>query len=208
MTNRMQRALVGAGLSAAMALTALPLQAEDSPVQSTWKVQEIKYSYVGFTTAYDCDAAEVKIKHILTTVGAHPNTKVSATGCQFNGPSRNFFVNITAATPVPASEAKPSASDASKQELLKRLGTKNDISTDQFPATWKTVDLSKDRRLDLRPGDCELMEGLRDKVLPKLGIKVTEDRLGCTPNQLGITTPKLVVSALTAQASPDAKSTG
>jgi hypothetical protein len=208
MTNRIQRTLLGAGLSAAIALAAAPLQASDAPVQSNWKVQEINYSYVGFTTAYDCDAAEVKIKSILTTLGAHPNSKVTATGCEFNRPSRNFFVKITAATPVPASEAKPSAADESKQELLKRLGTKNDISTDQFPATWKTVDLSKDRRLDLRPGDCELMEGLRDKVLPKLGIKVSENRLGCTPNQLSITTPKLTVSALIPQASPDAKSTG
>jgi hypothetical protein len=208
MKSRIQRTLLGAGLSAAIALAALPLKAEDSPVQSAWKVQEITYSYVGFTTAYDCDAAEMKIKSILTTLGAHPNTKVRATGCPSNGPSRNFFVNITAATPVPAAEAKPASTDESKQELLKRLGVKSDISTDQFPATWKTVDLSRDRKLDLRPGDCELMEGLRDKVLPKLGIKVTEDRLGCTPNQLSITTPKLVVSALMAQKSPDAKSTG
>ena len=208
MKNRIQRTLLGAGLGAAITLAALPLQAEDAPVQSAWKVQEITYSYVGFTTAYNCDSAETKIKSILTTLGAHPNTKVRATGCPSNGPSRNFFVNITAATPVPADEAKPSSSDESKQALLKRLGVKSDISTDQFPATWKSVDLSTDRKLDLRPGDCELMEGLRDKVLPKLGIKVTEDRLSCTPNQLGITTPKLVVSALMAQKSPDAKSTG
>jgi hypothetical protein len=50
------------------------------------------------------------------------------------------------------------------------------------------------------------MEGLRDRVLPKLGIKVTEDRLRCTPNQLGITTPQLTVSALVATKSPDQKS--
>ena len=93
-----------------------------------------------------------------------------------------------------------------RQELLKRLGTKSDISNDEFPAVWKTVDLSNNRRLDLRPGDCELMEGLRDRVLPKLGIKVTEDRLRCTPNQIGITTPQLTVSALVAAKSPDQKS--
>jgi hypothetical protein len=131
---------------------------------------------------------------------------VSASGCVSSRPSRNFFVSITAATPVPAAEAKPTAADQSKQELLKRLGTKSDISSDEFPAVWKTVDLSKNRRLDLRPGDCELMEELRDRVLPKLSIKVTEDRLRCTPNQVGITTPQLTVSALVAAKSPDAKS--
>jgi hypothetical protein len=179
--------------------------AEDAPIQSAWKVQEINYSYVGFTTAYDCDSAAEKIKRILNELGAHPNTKVTANGCAFDRPSRNFFITITAATPVPAAEAQQTAADKSKQELLKRLGTKSDISSDEFPAQWKTVDLAKERRLDLRPGDCELMEGLRDKVLPKLGVKVTEDRLRCTPNQVGISTPQLKVSALVPVKTPDAK---
>ena len=205
MSMRIRTGWWSLGVIGALAGT-LPVHAEDAPVQSMWKVQEIKYSYNGFTTAYDCDAAAAKIKAILGELGAHPNTKVTANGCTFDRPSRNFFVSITAATPVPAAEATPTPADQSKQELLKRLGTKSDISADEFPAVWKTVDLSKNRRLNLRPGDCELMEGLRDRVLPKLGIKVTEDRLRCTPNQIGITTPQLTVSALVAAKSPDQKS--
>jgi hypothetical protein len=56
--------------------------------------------------------------------------------------------------------------------------------------------LSRDRRLDLAPGDCELMEGLSKDVLPKLSIKIVSDRVLCTPNNLSITTPELTVSAL------------
>jgi len=206
MKTAIHRRLVGIGASAALALAAVAsAHAEDAPVQSNWKLQEITYSYVGFTTAYDCDAAEAKIKSILLKLGAHPNTKVSATGCAFNRPERNFFVKITAATPVPSSEIATTPADQSREELLKRLGKTSEFATDAFPATWKTVDLSKDRRLNLRPGDCELMEGLRDKVLPKLGMKVTEDRLACTPNQLSITTPQLTVSALVPVKSPDEK---
>lgn len=199
--------LAGLGAPALiLALMTLPASAEDTPIQSTWKVQEIKYSYVGFTTAYDCDSAADKIKAILKEVGAHPNTKVTAQGCASNRPARSFFITVTAVTPVPATDAKPTPADESKQELLKRIGIKSDISTDEFPATWKTVDLAKNRRLDLRPGDCELMEGLRDKVLPKLGVKVTEQRLACTPHQVGITTPQLTVSALVPVKTPDQKS--
>jgi hypothetical protein len=196
------------GCIAAMSCAVLPAHAEETPVQASWKVQEIQYAYTAFTTAYDCDAAAQKIKAILRQIGAHPSSKVSASGCPYNGPSRNFFVRITAATPVPAAEAQTTPADQSKQELLKRLGVKSDFGTDEFPAVWKTVDLSKDRRLDLRPGDCELMEGLRDHVLPKLGVKVTAQRLGCTPNNVGITTPQLTVSALVAAKSPDEKVSG
>jgi hypothetical protein len=168
-----------------------------SPVQSVWKPVEIKYSYVGFTTAYNCDSFEAKVKNILTTLGATPLTKVKANGCiDVNRPSRNFFVTITTATPIPASEAKEPPNKATK-ELAERLTGKADpLKTDPFPAQWKTVDLSRDRRLNLEPGDCELMEGLSKEVLPKLGVKIVTDRVTCTPNNVGISTPQLTVNAL------------
>ena len=68
------------------------------PVQSVWKPVEIKYSYVGFTTAYNCDWFESMVNNILLTLGATPLTRVKANGCiDVNRPSRNFFVTITTA---------------------------------------------------------------------------------------------------------------
>src|SRR5688500_6960165 len=94
------RALMFAAVCGSMLLPSVGHSAEESasssaPVQATWKTQEIRYSYTGFTTAYNCDAAEDRIKAILRALGAHEQTKVSATGCNFNRPSRNFFVTIT-----------------------------------------------------------------------------------------------------------------
>jgi hypothetical protein len=186
-----------------IASAAIPLGAyataslDDSPAApSTWKPQEIRYSYHGFTTAYGCEAYESRVKEILTTLGAHPQTKVRASGCRLDRPSRNFFVTITTATPVAASDAASSTDAKSEQALLKRLGAKSDLTEEQFPAAWKTVDLSRDRKLDLQPGDCELMEGLRDHVLPKLSARIVADKVFCTPKQLSIQTPELQVSAL------------
>jgi hypothetical protein len=170
-----------------------------SPIQAVWKPVEIKYSYVGFTTAYNCDAFESKVKNILLALGANPLTKVQANGCiDVNRPARNFFVTITTATPIAASEAKEPDNKAT-QELTERLtGKKDPLKTEPFPAQWKTVDLSRERRLNLEPGDCELMEGLRDKVVPKLGMKVVANNVTCTPGNLSIQTPQLSVSALVA----------
>jgi hypothetical protein len=96
------------------------------------------------------------------------------------------------------SEAKEPANKATK-ELTERLtGKKDPLQTDPFPAQWKTVDVSRDRKLDLEPGDCELLEGLKKEVLPKLSVKVIEDRVSCTPHDLSIQTPQLTVSALVA----------
>ena len=196
--------LARAGLAEACMLAAVLSQAayagspadSTQPVQSVWKPVEIKYSYVGFTTAYECDAFESKIKSILLKLGAAPQTRVQANGCINTRPSRNFFVTVTTATPIPASEAKEPANKATK-ELAERLtGKKDPLQTDPFPAQWQTVDLSRDRKLDLEPGDCELMDGLKKEVLPKLSVKVIEDRVMCTPNSLSIQTPQLTVSAL------------
>ncbi|HEX4973297.1 MAG TPA: hypothetical protein VFV69_19805, partial [Steroidobacteraceae bacterium] len=105
-------------------------------------------------------------------------------------------VTINSAAVIPASEAKEPP-DKATRELAERLtGKKDPLKTDPFPAQWKTVELSRDRRLDLAPGDCELMEGLSKDVLPKLSIKIVSDRVLCTPNNLSITTPELTVSAL------------
>ena len=196
--------LAKAGLAGACMLAAVLSQGAyaDSPadstgsVQSVWKPVEVKYSYVGFTTAYDCDSFESKVKSILLKLGAAPQTRVQANGCINTRPSRNFFVTVTTATPIPVSEAKEPANKATK-ELTERLtGKKDPLQTDPFPAQWQTVDLSRDRKLDLEPGDCELMEGLKKEVLPKLSVKVLADRVTCTPHDLSIQTPQLTVSAL------------
>lgn len=192
-------------LAAVLSQSAYAASSADSgTVQAVWNPVEIKYSYVGFTTAYNCDAFEAKVKSILLALGATPLTKVQANGCiDVNRPSRNFFVTVTTATPIPASEAKEPANKATK-ELAERLTGKADpLKTDPFPAQWKTVEVSRDRRLNLEPGDCELMEGLSKEVLPKIGVKVVTDRIQCTPHDVGISTPQLTVNALVAMPKAD-----
>lgn len=174
-----------------------------APIQAGWKTQEIRYSYTGFTTAYDCNAAEDRLRAILRALGAHEQTRVSAQGCSLNRPSRNFFITITTATPVPLSDL-PKQAPTSRDELLKRIGVAPKQLDETFPAEWKTIQLSRDRKLDLDPGDCELMEGLRDHVLPKLSVKVEADRVQCIPRQVTLQTPELTVSALVPLAKPDA----
>jgi hypothetical protein len=170
----------------------------DGAVQSVWKPIEIKYSYIGYVTAYECDSFERKVRSILLAVGAAPQTRVKANGCIGTRPSRNFFVTVTTATPIPASEAKEPEDKATK-ELTERLtGKKDPLQTDPFPAQWKTVDLSRDRRLNLEPGDCELLEGLSKEVLPKLSVNIVTNRVTCAPNTLSIQTPPLTVTALVA----------
>ena len=179
----------------------------DNVVPAMWKVQRIDFPYQGFTTSYDCRSLEDKVESILETLGAHPDTRATVSGCEFDRVSRSLFLRITTATPVEATpEYKQEiAKDKSRQELLARLGRKSKIDTEEFPAMWKRVELSRDRKLDLAPGDCELLEALRDRAFPKMSIKVVDDAVRCTPNQLGLSTPTLTVEALVKAPSADEK---
>lgn len=176
-------------------------------VTAMWKVQRIDFPYQGFTAAYECRSLEDKVARILKTLGAHADTRVIATGCEFDRVSRSLFLRVTTATPVEATDEykQELAKDKSRQELIARFGGKNRINMEEFPAVWKRVELSRDRKLDLAPGDCELLEVLRDRVFPKMAIKVVEDGVRCTPYQPGFSTPPLTVDVLVRAPSPDEK---
>jgi hypothetical protein len=200
---RIRRTLITALLAPLLVVGALQ-GAETPTVQAVWKPVDLQFSYHGFTTSYSCDGLEGRMRAILQALGAHPQTRVSATGCPTNGPSDHAFVHISGAFPVLAADApKPAPADKSRDELLKRLGVKSGVDQDQFPATEQVIDLSRERIAGLQPGDCELMEQLTREVFPKLGIKVIEGDKSCFPNQVPISTPRLKVSALIKAATPD-----
>jgi hypothetical protein len=172
-------------------------------VQAVWQPQEINFQYFGFTTAYQCDALADKVERLLQQVGVHQSVRASGAGCAINKPSRNVSVRITLLAPVEANDQNREAIAANEKNaaLLKRLGVKK-ADTDSFPAQWKTVTLSDGRPAMLSAGDCELIEQLRDRVLPKLHVKVVDDNVRCTPHQVSIVRPKLTVSALVPTKAP------
>lgn len=201
----LHRPVLAALLSGLVYLAPAYAASPDDVVTSMWKPQRIEVPYHAFTTAYDCHALEDKLERILQSLGAHESTQVRATGCEFARVSRTIYLRITTATPVEATAAykEELAKDKSRQELIARLGGKKQMNMEEFPGVWKRIELARDRKLNLEPGDCELMETLRDRIFPKMSIKMVQDDVRCTPNQLSMSTPVLTVLALTKAPSPD-----
>lgn len=109
-------------------------------------------------------------------------------------------MNVTA--PVEATPDALAERDKSKsvRDLVQRVKGKGKStnpldSLEQFPAQWRRVALHRGR-LHLEPGDCDLIEELQKKVLPKLAVRVVDDDLQCSPNQLTPGQPRLEVEAL------------
>ena len=182
-------------------------QGSPEPVQAIWKNQEFAFFFQSQTTFYSCSSLEAKLQRILKALGVpKPHVKVRSVDCQ-GGPVRmpRVLVNVTApvvATPEAIAERNKGNS---KLELTARVrGEKIDPEAwAPFPAQWKRVSLSRGA-VDLEPGDCELIDELRRKVLPKLAVRVLKDGTHCTPQQLTIGQPQLEVEALVKVPKPDA----
>lgn len=201
-------ALLTAGCLAASGVSA----AEPDTARAVLKPQEIGFYYQSFTSFYSCDGLESKLKRILKALGANQDVDVEARGCDAGSGSqiaRSPYVTIRIISPV---EATPQAlaeleKGRAQRELAAKVRGNRGKLTDaeaQFQGTWKPVSLSRGQ-LGLEPGDCELIDELRKKVLPKLGVRIVKDGVQCTPNQINRSQPRLEVEALV---QPPPKQTG
>lgn len=168
-------------------------------VQAIWKHQEIGFYFQSFTTFYSCNGLEGKLSRIMRALGVHARVRVRSADCP-SSVARMPRIIMQVASPVEATPEALAERDKNKsvRELTERVRGKstNPIdSLEQFPAQWRKVSLTRGR-LALEPGDCELIEELQRKVLPKLAVRITDDDLQCSPNQLTLGQPRLEVEAL------------
>jgi hypothetical protein len=200
--------LPAAGVAEGQAAVPEAQVASADPVQSIWKHQEIAFYFQSFTTFYSCTSLESKLERIMRELGVHARVKVRSADCP-SSVARMPRVVMQVISPVEATPAALADRDKNKsvRELAQRVrGKKSDHpldSLEEFPAQWRLVSLTRGR-LDLQPGDCELIDELQKKVLPKLAIRIVRDDVQCTPNQLTMGQPRLEVEALIETPKPDA----
>jgi hypothetical protein len=177
-------------------------------VQAIWKHQEISFYFQSFTTFYSCTGLEGKVERVMRALGVHAKVRVRSADCP-SSVARMPRVVMKVASPVEATPEAYAERDKNKsvRELTERVkggkGAHPLDSLEAFPAQWRKVSLTRGR-LALEPGDCELIEELQRKVLPKLAVRVTDDDLQCSPNQLTLGQPRLQVEALVEIPKPDA----
>lgn len=206
MMQRLDLRFVAATLVCCISTAACAADAAD-PVQAIWKPQEITFHFQSFTTFYSCDGLEGKLERILRALGAE-NAKVRVRSVEC--PSRVASLPRVVATIISPVEATPEAiaerdKDKSTRELAARVtGRQEELATlnEQFAANWKRVSLSRGA-LNLEPGDCELIEEVKRKVLPKLAVRIVQDNVGCSPGTVSLGQPQLEVEALVAAPKPD-----
>jgi hypothetical protein len=152
--------------------------ADSTATAAAWTPRQFTFTYMGFTTKYSCDGLADKVKSILLTLGARKeDLHVTQTGCagQLGHPVPFPGVNVRMSVLTPAPD-----------------GT--------VQAQWKSVQLKTDRDPINASGECELLEQVKQRVLPLFSAKGTELNATCVPHQLSAGGASLQAQVLTAPA--------
>lgn len=221
-------ALNAAAAEPVLAADARPEAAAVQPGQ--WQQHDITFTYSGFTSKYSCDGLADKVKLLLKAVGARPDARVTSYGCSepFGRPTEFPRVRLQFATLAPAvpaagaaapradlragtaavaAGAKPGAPPNAYGHVIGREAPRIGAPAAAAPAgevvagRWQRVKLARNTPRSLDPGDCELVEQFRDKVLPLFATRDIDDDTRCVPHQVAGTSVDLEVEVFTAPAS-------
>lgn len=153
-----------------------------------WTPKELRFAYQGFTTRYSCDGLRDKVRSALLDLGARKDLTVQETACsaRSGGPDRfpGVTIRMQVLTPLSANAAAPDAAAVA--------------------AHWKTVDLRLDRDAVSDSGNCELLEQIKQSILPLFSTRNIEYSSTCVPHQLSAGGTRLRVDVLVSDA-PDQK---
>jgi hypothetical protein len=152
-----------AALAGTSAWAAAPAAQAPAVQAAIWTPKEVLFQYVGFTTKYTCDGLEQKVKDVLTMLGAR-DVQARASGCP-NGHA-----------------PEPGPSVYIKMNVLQPSGTAPNAQA--VPALWQPVDLLARRDPVDAASDCELVQQLKDKILPLFATRDIDYSATCAAHQL------------------------
>ncbi len=147
-------------------------------LEAQWEVHQIRYRFVGLSTAYTCDSIERKLKRLLKLLGARDDIRAESSCVSGGRVDRFHRVKLAFAIPVPAD--------------------RTDISREIIPAEWQEVKVVSRRSGHLDPGDCELLEQFERQVLPLLQVRNMNRRTHCAPSRSEFNSLRLRLTALKA----------
>ena len=140
---------------------AVPAEAQ----AAVWTPKELTFVFMGFTAHYSCDGLRDKIRHVLGELGARSDFKVDDYGCSSPygtpDPFPGVRIRMQVLQPAPA----------------------NDTSAEVVGARWQRTSLRLDKDPVWQASDCELLEQIRQKILPLFATRNVDFASNCVPHQ-------------------------
>jgi len=132
---------------------------------AVWAPQELHFVFMGFTAHYSCDGLRDKVERVLGELGARDGFKVDYAGCS-----------------APFGKPDPFPGVRIRMQTLQPAGA-NEKSAEIVGAHWRRVDLHLDKDPVWEATDCELLEQIRQKILPLFATRTVDFASNCVPHQ-------------------------
>jgi hypothetical protein len=155
-------------------------RADESAV---WTPKEVSFVYQGFTTTYSCDGLRDKMRQVLLELGAREDLSLQTACAALTGPDLFPHVRI-------------------KMHVLQPAGA--DGGPGAVAAHWRSVTLPLDRDPLSAANDCELVEQVKQQVLPAFTVRNVQFHSACVPHQPQIGGTELHAEVLVADRKPAA----
>ena len=141
----------------------------DGGQSAVWAQKEFKFIYQGFTTKYSCDGLHDKMRRILLEFGARKeDLKIGEWGCSGRSGVPDPFPGVIVKMSV----------------LVPAEGTAAPGAEAALPSHWRAVQLKLDNSSLSEAGECELIEEVKQQVLPLFTTRNVDLKSTCVPHQL------------------------
>jgi hypothetical protein len=188
--------LLSGAVLAAAPKSSQPAQSSESEGYAVWTPKELRFVYQGFTSKYSCDGLAEKVRAVLLKLGARKDLQVTPTPCSGS---------LGAPTPFPGVTIKMHVLETAN-------GKEYDPAAPPMPARWKSVNLTSARDPVDAAGDCELVEQIKQRILPLFTTRNVSYSSNCIPYQLSVggtrLTADVLVAAKESNAPPPAAGSG
>jgi hypothetical protein len=149
----------------ASSIAAVPTQSGSAaevspPASAVWQPYELNFHYFAAHTYYSCSGLEDRLEDLLQEMGADKDVRATVSGCFGTANIGNML---------------------SARIRLRMPTASGDAASESFPVTTRTVTLKAGGPGDTGSGDCELLEQVRDQILPALKLQLVKDDLHCIP---------------------------
>jgi len=176
-----------AGVAGSLAALACTAWADTSPGKpasesAVWTPRQTQFIFLGFTAHYSCDGLADKMRQVLLKLGARPDLQVSPMPCGTPFGRPDPFPGVTV-----------------KMNVLQPVhGT--DASAGAVPAHWVMVDVNSALSKDplAQSGQCELLEQIKQSILPQFAVRNVRYKSTCVPHQLDVGGTQLQAEVLVA----------
>ncbi|MGH8150356.1 MAG: hypothetical protein ACRETB_10350 [Steroidobacteraceae bacterium] len=147
-----------------------------------WVQKKLHFTYMGFTTHYSCEGLEAKVRSVLLQLGARrAGLDVHSLGCTEPFGRPEAFPGVVGSFYVLEPLSNGQAGHASGATVA---------------AHWQTVRVLLSRSALDAAGQCELLEQVKQRILPLFAARDVRFRSICVPHQVTLPGAALRVEVL------------